>query len=84
VSEAGIVVAKPRIRWRVPVQIDAAKARPGSTCRWKALWAVDVAPFDEGAAEPALALRPLGSMIWTPAPTRDRERQRSVASLAYG
>lgn len=34
----------------------------GSTCRWKALCTVDVAPFDEGAAEPALALRYAGSL----------------------
>lgn len=36
---------------------DPAKAGPGSTCRGKALCAVDVAPFDEGAAEPALVPR---------------------------
>jgi hypothetical protein len=34
-----------------------AKAAPGSTCRWKTLCVADVAPFDEGAAEPALAPR---------------------------
>jgi hypothetical protein len=84
VSEAGIVVAKPRDWWRVPPRMtckrhvtlrsryvmrranvpsrhgrvtDRAKAVPGSTCRWKTLCTVDVAPIDEGAAESALVLR---------------------------
>jgi hypothetical protein len=59
----------------------SAKADPGSTCRWKALCVADVAPFDEGATESALAPR----VLWvTRAPRRDRERQRSVPSLARG
>jgi hypothetical protein len=36
---------------------DRAKAGPGSTCRWKTLCTVDVAPIDEGATESALVLR---------------------------
>lgn len=59
------------------LQIDAAKARPGSTCRWKALCTADVAPFDEGAAEPALALRSLVSIIWIPA-AEARQRASEV------
>jgi hypothetical protein len=59
------------------LQIDAAKARPGSTCRWKALCTVDVAPFDEGATEPALALRSLVSIIWIPA-AEARQRASEV------
>jgi hypothetical protein len=38
-------------------ETDRAKADPGSTCRWKTLCTVDVAPIDEGAAESALVLR---------------------------
>jgi hypothetical protein len=48
-----------------------AKAAPGSTCRWKTLCVADVAPFDEGAAEPALAPR----VLWV---TRDRGATESV------
>jgi hypothetical protein len=34
-----------------------AKARPfGSTCRWKALWVVEAAPFDEGAGKAVLGV----------------------------
>jgi hypothetical protein len=39
-SEAGSSVAKPRDRWRVPVnRSDCESGTPGSTCRGKALWA---------------------------------------------
>lgn len=38
-----------------------SESGPGSTCRWKALCAVEDAPFDEGATEPELAPRYAGS-----------------------
>jgi hypothetical protein len=61
--EAGSSVAKPRHRWRVPTKNRHAKARLfGSTCRWKAFWIVEAAPFDEGAGEAVLgASRRVGS-----------------------
>jgi hypothetical protein len=83
VSEAGIVVAKPRIRWRVPSPFlternRSAKVDPGSTCRWKTLCVADAAPFDEGAVEPALApragLQHPGVHSWI---SRNEARQRA-------
>jgi hypothetical protein len=61
--EAGSSAAKPRHRWRVPTKNRHAKARLfGSTCRWKAFWIVEAAPFDEGVGKAVLgASRRVGS-----------------------
>lgn len=51
--EAGWSVAKPTDRWRAPTNRSRKRAL-GSTCRWKALWAEEAAPFDEEAVEAVL------------------------------
>ena len=75
-----------RDRWRAP---DGMVARPAhhpkrSTRRWKALWAVKTALFDEGAAD--VVLVPRGHLRFRPraAAGRDRERQKPFASCEPG
>jgi hypothetical protein len=53
-----------------------AKARPfGSTCRWKAFWVEQAAPFDEGVGEAILGA---SSEAWSTRPRRARGATESV------
>jgi len=56
----------------------------GSTCRWKALWVEQAAPFDEGAGEAVLGAPNEAQPTARPSAERDRERQRSFVNLARG
>jgi len=68
-------VAKPRYRWRAPTKNRHAKARPfGSTCRWKAFWVEQAAPFDEGAGEAILGT---SSEAWSTDRAERGARQRT-------
>jgi hypothetical protein len=72
---------KPGPRWQsrdtgggLPPNRALRKRTQGSTCRWKALWAEEAAPFDEDAGESALGA-PGGVWSW---PGRARSTTESV------
>ena len=60
------------------------RLRLGSICRWKALWVGEVVHFDEWPAEAILVLREHTDLRIRITSGRDRERQRSFASLVHG
>jgi hypothetical protein len=78
--EAGSQAAKPRDRWRASAGFASERAH-GSTCRWKALRAGEIASLDGGATEAVLGAS--GSSGSGPGGSgRDRERQRRFPPTA--